>query len=102
MGIVNDLRKEVEKGKRKIVAAERIMELWKKKAREQKARADMEDLIMTAMVLKNGGDIKVEAEDIKTAAEHHLDGRFEDTEEGRVYCYHARPDSEERQAAEEN
>ena len=51
---------------------------------------------MTAMVLKNGGDIKVEAEDIKTAAEHHLDGRFEDTEEGRVYCYHARPDSEER------
>ena len=35
MGIVNDLRKEVEKGKRKIAAAERIMELWKKKAREQ-------------------------------------------------------------------
>ena len=26
MGIVNDLRKEVEKGKRQIVAAERIME----------------------------------------------------------------------------
>lgn len=102
MGIINDLRKEVEKGKRKIAAAERIMELWKKKAREQKARADMEELIMTAMVLKNGGDIKVETEDIKTAAEHHLDGRVEDTEDGRVYFYHARSDSGERRAAGEN
>ena len=102
MGIVKDLRKEVEKAKRKIAAAERIMELWKKKAQEQKARADMEELLMTAMVLKSGGDLKLIAEDIRVAAEHHLDGRFEDTEEGRTYFYHARPDSEERQAAGEN
>ena len=102
MGIVNDLRKEVEKGKRKIAAAERIMELWKKKAREQKARADMEELVMTAMVLQSGGEIKLEAEDLTAAAEHHLDGSINDTEEGRVYFYHARPDSEERQATGEN
>lgn len=96
MGIVNDLRKEVEKGKRKIAAAERIMELWKKKAREQKARADMEELVMTAMVLQSGGEIKLESEDITTAAEHHLDGSINDTEAGREYIYRARPDSEER------
>lgn len=96
MGIVNDLRKEVEKGKRKIAAAERIMELWKKKAREQKTRADMEELVMTAMVLQSGGEIKLEAEDITAAAEHHLDGSINDTEAGREYIYHARPDSEER------
>ena len=96
MGIVKDLRREVEKGKRKIAAAERIMELWKKKAQEQKSRADMEELVMTAMVLQSGGEIKLEAADIRAAAEHHLDGRYEDTEEGRTYFYHARPDSEER------
>ncbi|CCY10338.1 unknown [Clostridium sp. CAG:81] len=56
----------------------------------------MEELVMTAMVLQSGGEIKLEAEDITTAAEHHLDGSINDTEAGREYIYRARPDSEER------
>ena len=102
MGIVKDLRKEVEQGKRKIAAAERIMQLWRKKAHEQKARADMQELLMTAMVLKCGKEIELAAEDINVAAQHHLEGRVNDTVVGRTYVYRARPDGEESSAAEED
>ena len=56
----------------------------------------MEELVMTAMVLQSGEKIKLEAEDITAATEHHLNGSINDTEAGREYFHRARPDSEER------
>lgn len=56
----------------------------------------MEELVMTTMILQSGGKIKLEAEDITAAAEHHPDGSINDTEVGREYIYRARPDSVER------
>lgn len=99
MGIIQDLRKKVEKLERKVKAAERIMNLWKEKAHEQKSIAEMEELIMTAMVLKAGGEIKLTGEDVGSATKYHLDGEFRDTVLGREYYYRARPDNEEKQAA---
>ena len=87
MGIVKDLRKEKERLEKKVKAAEHLRNVWKRECEKEKAQKKLLELVLSATVLKQGGELDLTMEDIGNVNGKYIEGQILDGSDGRVYKY---------------
>lgn len=87
MGIVKDLRKEKERLEKKVKAAEHLRNVWKRECEKEKAQKELLELVLSAAVLKQGGELDLTMEDIGNVNGKYIEGQILDESDGRVYKY---------------
>lgn len=95
MGIVKDLRKEKERLERKVKAAEHLRNVWKQECKKEKAQKEILELVLSAAVLKQGGELDLTMEDIGNVNGKYIEGQILDGSDGRVYKYRVRKEKPE-------
>ena len=87
MGIVKNLRKEKERLEKKVKAAEHLRNVWKREWEKEKAQKELLELVLSAAVLKQGGELDLTMEDIGNVNGKYIEGQILDGSDGKIYRY---------------
>ena len=87
MGIVKNLRKEKERLEKKVKAAEHLRHVCKREGEKEKAQKELLELVLSAAVLKQGGELDLTMEDIGNVNGKYIEGQILDGSDGKIYRY---------------